>query len=130
MGVIALSVPTVTVNNIPYGIVPNTFEYEPGFGETNVRSASVGGGAAFSVHTEDAENKIGMVKFSMYVTDQSRLAVRDWKSRTGLNAVSAVQVGGAPIVLEGASMTNNPTFAATADGVVEIEFRGDQMPTL
>jgi hypothetical protein len=129
MSILALSVPTVLVNNIPFAIVPNTFEFENGYGEINVRSASIGGGAGVSVHTENAENKIGMVKFQLFVTPDSRTAVQGWKQLIGANLVTATQKNGIPVVLAGASMTNNPTFVATADGSVEIEFRGDPMPT-
>lgn len=125
MAAITLSVPSVLVNNVPFAIVPNTFEYEPGFGEINVRSASAGGGSAVSVHSENAENKIGMCKFSLFVTDNSRGAVREWKANVAGNVVQAVQNGSSPVVFEGMSVSNNPTFAATADGVVEIEFKGD-----
>jgi len=130
MARIALSVPTVVVNNVPFDIVPNSFEYEAGYGEINVRSASVGGGATVSVHSENAENKIGMCKFQMYVTETARVAIRSWKQLIGANFVSAIQLNNSPIVLSGASMTNNPTFAATADGTVEVEFKGDRMITV
>jgi hypothetical protein len=129
MAFTGLSVATILVNDIPTDIVPNSFEYEPGFGEITVRSTSFGGGASGTVHTEDAEGKVGMVKFQLYVTDLSRANVRLWKSGVGVNRISAIQVGAAPIVLNGASMTNNPSFAATADGTVEVEFKGDPMPT-
>lgn len=130
MANIALSTPTVVVNKIPYGIVPNSFEYEPGYGEVNVRTASIGGAAAISVHSENAENKIGMVKFQMYVTEEARGGIRLWKVATAQNLIEAVQLNGSPIVLQGASMTNNPTFAASSDGVVDVEFSGDPMPTI
>lgn len=129
MARIALSVPTVLVNDIPIAIVPNSFEFEPGYGEINVRSASVGGGSSTSIHTEDAEGKIGMCKFQAFVTDESRGVIALVKQRVGTNVVSAVQANGIPIILNGASMTNNPTFAASADGTVELEFKGDATPT-
>jgi hypothetical protein len=125
MAQVQLSVPNVNVNDIPYPIVPNTFVFEPGYGEINVRSASIGGGASETIHTENAETKVGMIKFSMYVTSQTLAAVAQWKPLLALNVITAVQPGSAPIVMEGASMTNNPSFEATADGTVEIEFKGD-----
>ena len=128
MGQKALSVPSINVNNITYSIVPNSFSYEPGYGEINVRSASAGGGISESIHTEDAETKIGMMKWEMYVTDLSRAAVASWKKLTALNFIAATQTGSAALSLSFASMSNNPTFEATADGKVEVEFRGDGMP--
>jgi len=125
----ALSVPSVLVDDIPYAIKPNSFEYDPGYGEVNVTSASLGGSKSISVHTENAENKIGRVKFEMQVTEAARAAIALWKQGIGIHRVVGVQKGAAPIVLNGASMTNNPTLSATADGVVEVEFMGDQMIT-
>jgi hypothetical protein len=129
MALVGLSVQTILVNDIPTYIVPNSIEYDPGFGETNVRSASIGGPGSTSVHTENAENKIGRVKFEMYVTEDSRINIRGWKLLIGANRVTGAQVGGSPFVLNGASMTNNPTFNPTADGTVEVEFMGDPMAT-
>ena len=130
MSLKGLSVQTILVNDIPTYIVPNSIEYDTGFGEINVRSASIGGSGSTSVHTENAENKIGRVKFEMYVTEGARAAIRGWKLLVAGNRVSGVQKGGSPFVLNGASMTNNPTFNPTADGTVEVEFMGDPMPTL
>lgn len=130
MALVGLSVNTILVNDIPVAVVPNSIEYDPGFGEINVRSASVGGQASQSVHTENAENKIGRVKFEMFVTEDARANVRLWKQLIAANRISGVQSGGSPFVLNGASMTNNPTFNPTADGTVEVEFKGDPMATL
>lgn len=129
MARVGLSVPSILVNNVPIDIVPNSFEYEVGYGEINVRSASVGGGSSTTIHTEDAENKIGMCKFQLFITDTSRAAIAGWKLLIAGNVISAVQNGASPFVLNGASMTNNPTFAASADGTVEVEFKGDATPT-
>ena len=62
---IALSVPGITVNNVPIAIVPNSFKYRKGAGETKVRAASTGGGGVNSIHTEDAETKVSYMTFEM-----------------------------------------------------------------
>jgi hypothetical protein len=129
MARIALSVPTVLLNNIPIVIVPNSFEFEPGYGEVNVRGGSTGGGTSTSIHTENAESKIGKCKFKAFVTDETRGVVSLAKTLTAANVVSAIQADQTPIVLNGASMTNNPVFAANADGSTDLEFSGDPTPT-
>jgi len=122
-----LSVPGISVNNIPISIVPNSYKYKLGKGETTVRAASSGGGAVQSVHTEDAEGKIGMMSFSMYVTEKTEESVSSWKDNVGNNFINAQQPGSAPRNMGNASMTNDPDFEASADGVVEIEFQGDPL---
>ena len=122
-----LSVPGIVVNNVPIKIVPNSFSFRGGFGETNVRSASSGGDASESVHSEDAEARIGMMKWSMFITDDTYNLVSQWKDRTGGNFVAAGQPATAPKSMGSASMINDPDFESSADGVVEIEFNGDPL---
>ena len=127
MGNKTLSVPGIAVNNVPIGIVPNSYKYKLGKGETKVRSASTGGGASQSVHSEDAESKIGMMSWEMYVTDETEELVSQWKPNVGANFISAQQPGTAPRSMGNASMINDPDFEANADGVVEIQFEGDPL---
>ena len=51
---ITLSVPSVIVNNETIAIVPNSFSYDGGEGEINVRAASGGGNTIESVHSVNA----------------------------------------------------------------------------
>ena len=127
MGNKTLSIPGIAVNNVPIEIVPNSLTFRLGTGETNVRSASAGGGSSRSVHSEDAESKIGMFKWSMFVNDETTNFAADWKSRTGANFVSAGQPATSPKSGSNMSMINDPDFEANADGVVEIEFEGDPL---
>ena len=123
----ALSVPGLAVNNTPIEIVPNSYKYKGGFGEINVRAASAGGGASRTIHTEDAESKVGMMSWQMYVTSETEELVSNWKQSIGSNFISAQQPGSAPRSMGNASMTNDPDFEANADGTVEIMFSGDQL---
>lgn len=123
----ALSTPGISVNNVPISIVPNSFTFKLGKGEINVRAASTGGGATEPVHTENAETKIGMMKWEMYVTTENKQLISSWKDGIGSNFVSAQQAGDAPISMGSASMVNDPDFEASADGTVEVEFQGAQI---
>lgn len=127
MGNKGLSVPGISVNNIPIGIVPNSFKFRLGKGETKVRGQSYGGGASSSVHTEDAEKKIGMMGWKMYVTDETIASVATWKELVGANVVTAIQPVTAPKIGQNMSMENDPDFEASADGTVEITFEGDPL---
>lgn len=123
----ALSVPGIVVNNVPIKIVPNSFKFKMGKGEINVRAASSGGGGVESVHTEDAEDKIGMMSWSMYVDEETIKLVAGWKSNIGTNFIAAQQPNTAPLSGSKMSMTNDPDFEASADGVVEIIFKGNPL---
>jgi len=123
----ALSVPGIAVNNVPIEIVPNSFKFVLGKGEVNVRSASAGGGSSASVHTEDAEAKIGKMSWEMYVTDENILLAKGWKANIGTNFVSAAQPASTPLSGGNMSMVNDPDWEASADGVVEIQFEGDPL---
>lgn len=120
----ALSVPGLAVNNAPISIVPNSFSFKLGKGETTVRAASAGGGAVDVVHTENAETKIGTMKWEMYVTNETKQLIAGWKDNLGSNFISAQQPGQAPISMGTASMVNDPDFEASADGTVEVEMQG------
>lgn len=131
MGNKTLSVPSILVNNQTWQIVPNSFMYDGGEGETNVRSASGGGGSSSSVHSEDAESKIGKCKFDAYLLSNLDSQVAILKENTGANTVQALQRSndGDSVTLSWANMSlvNNVEREASADGVVSLEFEGDPM---
>jgi hypothetical protein len=122
-----LSVPGISVNNIPIGIVPNSFKFRMGKGETTVRAASQGGGSVESIHTEDAEKKVGMMGWKMFITDETMASIATWKELIGLNVITAIQPATAPKIGQNMSMTNDPDFEASADGTVEVTFEGDPL---
>ena len=132
MSIIALSVPSIKVNNDVIGLVPNTFKYTSGDGEVTVRAGSTGGNNAVSVHTQDAETMYSKVMFSIFATTDNIQKVRDWKAAIAANTVSAVQRGigtqkDFSLAYKGMSVTNDPEINAAADGVIEIEMAGDKL---
>lgn len=130
MARIALSVPEILVNDEKIAIVPNSFTYNKGETEINVRSASTGNGGSESVHTVDAETAISEPMFAVYPTSENDRRIAEWKRAIGANQIKAAQrvQGGRDIILTfpGQSLTNKPTREASADGTVELEFKGDQ----
>ncbi len=131
MAIKAISVPEIQINDETFRIAGNTFEYDGGEGEVNVRSASAGSGNSESVHTENAEGQIGKCKFSLFLDADLDGSIRDWKSNVGTNTIKATQInvnGKAFIrVFPGASLMPAINRPAGADTVVELEFAGDQM---
>lgn len=128
---IGLSVPAVIVNNETWAIVPNSFKYNGGEGETKVRAASGGGGTVESVHTVDAESKIGKCSFDVYLTPDLDSKIRTLKNQTGQNNVQWVQriSGGGNMTrsMSRLSLVNDIDREASSDGVVSLEFAGDPM---
>lgn len=128
---ITLSVPSVIVNNQTIAIVPNSFSYNGGEGEINVRAASGGGNTIESVHSVNAEGKLGSCKFDVYLTPDVDSLIRTWKSQVGQNSIQFVQrlSGGGNVTrsLSRQSLINPIDRMASSDGVVSLEFKGDPM---
>lgn len=128
---ITLSVPSVIVNNQTIAIVPNSFTYNGGEGEINVRAASGGGNTIESVHSVNAEGKIGKCKFDVYLTPDVDSLIRSWKNQVGQNNIQFVQrlSGGGNMTrsMSRMSLINDVERQASSDGVVSLEFAGDPM---
>lgn len=128
---ITLSVPSVIVNNQTIAIVPNSFTYNGGEGEINVRAASGGGNTIESVHSVNAEGKIGKCKFDVYLTPDVDSLIRTWKNQVGQNNIQFVQrlSGGGNMTrsMSRMSLINDVERQASSDGVVSLEFAGDPM---
>jgi hypothetical protein len=128
----SLSVPAIRVDNDVIGIVPNTFKFTYGAGETNVRAASTGGGNAQSVHSQNAETMFSKVMFSLYPTAENFIRIKNWKTGIANHTLEAMQRdagvrGDFAEAFKGLSMTNDPDIVAAADGVIEIEMAGDRI---
>ena len=123
----ALSVPGIVVNDVPVGIVPNSYTSVRGKGEINVRAESTGGGSSKTVHTEDAESKIGKMKWDMYNTDENKAFFVEWKALIGANTITASQEGMKPESGQNMSLKNDPDWEGSPDGVVTFEFEGDPL---
>lgn len=131
MGNITLSTPTIIINNETYQIVPNSFMYDGGEGEINVRSASAGGGASSSVHSRDAETQIGKCKFDAFLVPGLDADIATWKDQIGANSIRAIQRAGSgdavTLSWDNMSLINPVEREASADGVTSLEFEGDAM---
>lgn len=126
-----LSVPSVIINNETYAIVPNSFTYDGGEGEINVRAASGGGGSTVSVHSQNAESQIGKCKMDMYLTPGLDSEIATWKDQIGANSIQVIQRSetGESVTLsfDNMSLINAVERVASADGVTSLEWAGDRM---
>jgi hypothetical protein len=128
---IAISAPSVSINNETLAIVPNSFVYDGGEGEISVRAASAGGSRAESVHAINAETMISKVTFELYPTPDLDEKIRRWKRQVGGNVIQITQVlqNGQSIArtFQHQSLMNPIERNASADGTVSLEWSGDQM---
>lgn len=123
---IGFSNPTILINNVPVSIMPNSFKFTDGKGDVKVRAMSAGGNSVVTIHTQDTSTKVGKVEFELGVTAQNRQIASNWKDNIGGNLIQAIQNGiPMPIIFQNCSMTNDPSWEATADGKCKIEFMGD-----
>jgi len=131
MGNITISTPEVQINNETYRIVPNSLKYNGGEGSITVRSASSGGGGSSSVHSENAEDKLGMVSFDIYLFAGVDADIKVWKDDMGGIGIKALQriANGKSITLswDSCSLSDTVERDASADGVTSLKFEGDPM---
>lgn len=124
----ALSNPTIQVNDDTISIVPNSLSYKRGKGDVNVRAQSSGGGGSSTVVTENAETKVSMVKFSLFLTDANRSLIDTWQENryNGGNTIRFSERGSTiPLSFSNMHVTTDPDYSVGADGSVEIELMGD-----
>lgn len=123
-----ISVPAIRIDGDTIGIVPNSAEFIPGKGETNVRTASAGGNSIEAVHSVNAESKIGNFKVDIYPTAANISLVQTLGNRVGIIEIGAIDsvadTRAASLTLQNASLCNDPEIPLTADGVISLEFKG------
>jgi len=121
----AISTPSVTINGDVFSVKPNSVKITKGAGTTKVRWTSTGGGGGSTVHSEDAEGRVGKVKFSLEVTAGNLAKFDLLKLNTGGNTVVLAQKGETAITFTGMSLENDPEWNLGADGGCEFEFGGE-----
>jgi len=118
----------VTVNNDPIAIVPNSASYTEGFGEQNMRAASIGGASVEQVFSQDLESTFSMVKFEVYPDIETVKLLRSWKSNGNSNTVvltGAVDGVSFRRTFKKAAILNDYEVSLGSDTTVEIEFKSD-----
>jgi hypothetical protein len=125
--ILGFSNPGITINNVPFSIMPDSYVFKLGKGVQMVRAMSAGAGTTTNVSTQDIKTNVGMQKFALAVTIQNKQYFETWKDNQGANVVIATDLQGNQIVGNNMSCTVDPDWKASADGVVEIEFQGDPL---
>jgi len=116
-----ISDPSVVVNDITVNVVPNSVSYKSGNGEQSVKVQSAGNGLVSVVTSTNVETKKGMVKFSVYSTEQAIALKELWQSNGGGNVI---ELGSVNLTMSQGTMVNDPEITLSDDGKVELEFQG------
>ena len=124
MGKEAVSTAQVLVNNTVVPIVPNTLTFNDGFGEYKVRSASSGKGQSEVVVSENAEMKIGKVKFEVFNTAENIEIIRQWKAAFMSNAVEVLSAD-FQRTFTNAVLVNDVEVKIGADATIALEWESD-----
>lgn len=125
MASIAISLPTVVVNNVTVAILPNSFKYTSGFGEQKMRTQSSGGGSVDVVYSDDATSKMSKVTFEMINTSANEALARSWKANTNQNAISVTDSSGFTRSFANMALTSDFEVELGADGKIALEFMGN-----
>lgn len=123
MGVIALTNPTLLINDVNIGIVPNNLSYTEGFGEQNMRVRSGGGGSIETVFSSNVETNLSTIKFQIYPTSDILNSPRAWKALRNDNVISISDVDFNRTFVF-CALINDYEIPFGSDTVVELEWNG------
>lgn len=116
----------VIINNKSISVVPNSVERRYGRGEINVNTQSLGNGNLDTVHNVNNETTKSYFKLSLRVLDVNISDVDEWKLNIGANVIRYIAEDLTEIY-EQMSVINDPTYPDSNDGVIEVEFEGNQL---
>lgn len=124
MGKIAITNPTVTINNTPIAVIPNSVMYTEGKGEQTVRVQSSGGGNTEPVVGDNVETKKSKFNMGLYPTAGNIEIARGWKSNPAANAISVTGNGNFNRSINFSTLINDYEVPLGADTTMDLEFEG------
>lgn len=116
--------PVIKINNETVAIVPNTFKFKGGFGESKLLPQSSGNGQVDTVFAENMEDKKSAVKFEMRVTSENIEYVKTLKQNKKNNAITA-QEDTTNLTFLNMALVNDPETTCSPEGKIEFHFEGD-----
>ena len=120
-----LSNPSIRVNNITAGFMPNSLTVKLGKGENSVKGVSIGGGLSDVAVSEDVEDRVAMVKFTLYTTNDNIELFNNWKTQE-LTIGNDIKIFDRTFnaTMRNGIVINDPEIAFGVDKEFEVEFRG------
>ncbi len=122
---IQLSDATVLVNDEVIAIMPNSLKYTEGFGEQNMRAASIGGGAVEQIYSRNVETSLSKTMFELPTTPENVDLARTWKANGNKNVVQiagSTDEGEVTRTFTQAAMIGDPEIEIASEGMIPIEF--------
>ena len=113
----------IILNNEPLAVIPNSVTRRLGRAETTVKTQSLGAGNVDTVHSSNQETAKSYFKCSVAVTKANIERVDSAKMNLGANVIRYIAEGRTEIY-EQMSITNDPEYPDSNDGVIEVEFEG------
>lgn len=126
MSSIGISDPQLTINNISIPIVPGSFKFKPGMGETNVRVESSGGGNTNTVYSKNVSTMFSEFSFQMVNTDANFALAKTIKANFNANAAALANGADPDFTLSWKDFAIKNDFETTLspEGTIEIECAG------
>jgi len=124
-----LSDPGVEVNDVRVGIVPNSVEFDEGMGEQKVVAESAGDGVVTQVFSNNVETNLGEFSFELRATLPNIALARTWKANGNQNVVvitGKTPEGSLTRTYQQVAIVNNYKVPPTADGVIKLQWKGNQ----
>jgi hypothetical protein len=121
-----LANPTIQVNGVTISIIPNSFSYKSGKGNTNLRSQSAGGNSIQVIKTVDAETKKSMAKFSMITTNTNISRLEGWQDDDDGVTIDATE-DDFNVPFQKMYIMEDPEIGTGAEGSTEVTFEGDPL---
>lgn len=127
----AISNATLVINNVAVPVVPNSVSYTEGLGEYIYRSQSAGGGSIQGVFTENLEDRLPMLKFSIYPTPENIESAKQWKLNRNSNAVTVTgRIPGQPNFTRSfinSAVLSDYEINLGADTQIDIEMKAERI---
>lgn len=125
-----ISKPAVRVNNEAIAVKPNSVEFDEGEGETTVETASLGGADVDVIISDNAEDKLGNIKFAVPATVKNIEQGRGWKKNPGVNVVEVSgedpEGNSFSRIFRKQSISNNYMAGVKSGGDLQYDWKGAQ----
>lgn len=118
--------PTVIVDNLVLGVVPNSVQFTEGMGEQKVFVATAGGGSVQQIVADDVTGKQSHLKVHVFPTFENIKNIRAIKANMNGHVVTLSDAASDfHRTITAAVLVNNYEVKLGTDDVIELEFIGN-----